>query len=88
MALSPDGSNLTAVVATLFNNERHKRFQVLEDFIRDVFPEVRYVEVTMGGGSPPMAEVFLTLNRRHLTVPLKQSGTGIEQALMLGTAQS
>jgi hypothetical protein len=87
MTLSSDGSNLTAVVATLFNNERHKRFQVLENFIADVFPEIRYVEVTMGEGSPPVAEVFLTLKRGGgLTVPLKQSGTGIEQALMLGTA--
>lgn len=85
--LSSDGSNLTAVVATLFTTERRQRFALLEDFLRNVFPEVSFLEVPMRGSGTPIAEIFLALGRRGgMVVPLKHSGTGVEQVLMLATA--
>lgn len=86
-SLDAGGEALTNVVGGLFTNERHRRFASLEELVRDVFPEVANVEVPMSG-NPPAAEIYLRVTQagRDMTVPLRHSGTGIEQTLMLGAA--
>jgi len=88
LALDPDAGNITTVVATLYNNSRYDLWPQLEDFMTDVFPEIRNVEVRMLPVSqPPTAEIDLRYGRADgLSVPLRFSGTGVEQVLTLATA--
>jgi predicted ATPase len=85
--LAPDGENLTTVVTTLFIKETYERFAELEDFMKDVFPEIQHVGAKTDNSNPPHTQIMLTLGRSgDLRVPLDLCGTGIEQALMLATA--
>src|SRR5260370_3735118 len=84
--LAPDGSNLTTVIATLYNNYRETTFRELEAFICSAFPEIGRIDVTMVG-TPPTATVQIVYGEGEgLKVPLQFCGTGIEQLLMLATA--
>ena len=85
-ALAPDGSNLTAVISTYYNNYRNTKFQEIENFMKKTFPEISSIETIMGAGSPPEATIHLGYGDRNgLRVPLSQCGTGIEQMLMIAT---
>jgi predicted ATPase len=89
-SLVPDGSNLTAVVGTLYVNARHGTFQELEGFMRSAFPDISSIDVPIGsqGSGGPIATIHLAFGTapRALQVPLGDCGTGMEQMLMLATA--
>ena len=86
-SLESDGSNLTTVIATLYNNYRTTTFRLLEDFICAAFIDVSRIDVVMGPGNPPQATVNLVYGEgTGQVVPLMYCGTGIEQMLMLATS--
>lgn len=87
--LAPDGSNLTNVLMNLSANRRHDVFPLVENFIKDAFPEIAHVDVRLFQTlNQPQAEVYILYpgNSPASEVPLQYCGTGIEQLLMLGAA--
>lgn len=85
--LAPDGTNLTNVLADLYNNQRRTVYPLVESFIREAFPEVGHVDIELRHGVPPTVEVILEYpGVPRDRVPLQYCGTGIEQALMLAVA--
>jgi hypothetical protein len=83
--VAPDGSNLTNVIGTIYNNDRLGSFKALEDFTRAAFRDVNRIDVLMTPG--PQATINLVFGGPNgLVVPLEYCGTGIEQMLVLGSA--
>src|SRR5690349_7509591 len=85
--LEPDGSNLTTVTATLYNNCQRTIFRELETFMRSAFPEIHHIDIRTAG-SPAIVTVHVVYGEgpEELAVPLEQCGTGVEQMLMLAVA--
>lgn len=88
-AIAPDGSDLTNVVATVFNNtnDHPTTFADLQAFMYSAFPEISHIHPQMTG-SPAQATLYVDYGEppNRLSVSLDQCGTGIEQMLMLATA--
>jgi hypothetical protein len=85
--MSPDGTNLTSVLADLYINHRRTVYPRVEDLIRSAFPEIVHVDVHVTRGTPALAEIYIVYpGEPPDEVPLEHCGTGIEQLLILGTA--
>ncbi len=85
--LTPDGSNLTNVLADLYNNHRRTIYPKVEEFVREAFPEIAHVDIDLQHGLHPSVEVAIVYpGPSGDRVPLQYCGTGIEQALLLAVA--
>ena len=84
--LAPDGSNLTAVWATLTLNRRPIALEA-EAFLHTAFPNITRVNArssSVSGGSTPQVELEIDYDDGR-SIPLRDCGTGIEQLLILAT---
>ncbi len=85
--ISPDGENLTSVLADLYINHRRTVYPKVEELVRSAFPEVVHVDVHVSPGTPAVAEIYVVYpGEPPEEVPLEHCGTGIEQLLILGAA--
>jgi len=84
--LFSDARNLPAVLFRL-NGDQGDKFLVLKQHMRDIFPTVQNLSVTVGDQQDVEIRVWPTLeqNHRELSVSLNQSGTGISQVLAILT---
>lgn len=81
--LKPDASNLPEVLNNLHNN-KPKLYQTYNDYIRQIFPEIKFVGVKNIPGSK--IEIFVQTDedeRLDLTFQLSECGTGLSQALAI-----
>jgi predicted ATPase len=88
-ALTPEATNLADVVAHLQLNQPTTTFARLVEFMREAFPEIETLTVRTNeaSGTPPQAEP--TVVYRHdpsAFIPLRLSGSGVEQMLALAVA--
>jgi hypothetical protein len=88
LKLSPDASNLPAVLSTLFGG-RGDTFKKLVQHLREIFPTVGNVSVDTQLQSNN-AEILIwpteSMVRRELSFALSQSGTGVSQIIAILTA--
>lgn len=86
-ALSSDGANLTNLLADLYINRRRTIYPLVEEFIRQAFPEILHVDIHVTQQAVPTAEAFVVYpGSADEGIPLEHCGTGVEQLLMLGAA--
>jgi len=83
----PDGSNLVNVLAHLYINRRYDIYPLVEEFIREAFPEILRLEVNMPEATVATAEVYVVYpGNPPQSILLEHCGTGIEQLLVLSCA--
>jgi predicted ATPase len=86
--LSPDASNLPAVLFTMVGN-RGTLFSKLVSHLRDVFPSIGNLSVRPFPGTPDVEiRVWPTeeMHRTELGFPLSQCGTGVGQVIAIFAA--
>ncbi len=86
--LAPSAANLTNILH-LLHNEHGDGFRQLVAHLREIFPTVGNLSVrTMPGNNNLEVRVWPTeaMARPELSFPLKESGTGVAQAIALLTA--
>jgi AAA domain, putative AbiEii toxin, Type IV TA system/AAA ATPase domain len=85
--LRPDARNLANVLMYLQQSRPRDEWAVLLSFIRDAFPEIDLISVTtVPGQSTSQGEPFVFYHHLPDPVPLRLSGTGVEQLLALASA--
>jgi len=79
--LAPTGEDLAPFLLTLQNWNRDQ-FNEICDFVRTVFPALRYVNAEMAEGN---VNITLDLDKDGSKVSLTHCGSGVEQVLTLAT---
>lgn len=83
--LHPDGRNLTEMLFTLNSNDI-RRFTAIETFLREAFPDIERVTIPVGDDAQGAnGELAILYYGRDSPIPLSQSGSGVEQMLVLIT---